>query len=649
MDNLIFSLDIGTRSIIGLVAEYLGDGVINVYASSIREHKRRNMYDGQIHDIEAVARTVKEIVDDLENQTGLKLKNVSIAAAGRALKTKKIFIEKDIIPSRLITNRDIEMLDLEAIQKAQGQINENSNESNYYSIGHSVVDYYLNGDRIDKLQDHRGEKIGVELLVTFLPQIVVESLYSVIAKVGLEVSTITLEPIAAINIAIKEELRLLNLALVDIGAGTTDIAITRAGQIIAYAMTSTAGDEITEELARKLLLDFNTSEALKVKLSEVHEHEFIDIVGINHHAKTEEIVHQLEEIINKIALEISEKILEYNDKPPSAVFLLGGSSQMPGLREAIAGRLNLKKERVSIRDIYNEKNIHGLDEKGPHMITPVGIVLEGSKGMDRHFINIEFNGQEIKIFNMDSIKVSDVLVLTKFSPRDLLPKRGKDFVYYLNDEKKVIRGKEGTVPEVLINGVQASLQTTIYNGDKLEITESIVDNNETIKLYDILPRERYIIFEDRRIKTIKSILVNGQPAEANMEIPEEARIVTDEIISLRDFINSYSSLTNKFLVNGVEVHMDYILKDGDYIERVMVKQDSREEKPKEGKFIKLVINSKIERFKYFKDKFVFTDVFDYIDFDLSKVQGKLVLKINDKDAGYTDELNNGDILDVYWK
>ena len=73
------------------------------------------------------------------------------------------------------------------------------------------------------------------MLATFLPQMVIEGLYSVISKAGLE-ANITLEPIAAINVAIKEELRLLNLVLVDIGAGTSDIAITRDGKIMAYAM-----------------------------------------------------------------------------------------------------------------------------------------------------------------------------------------------------------------------------------------------------------------------------------------------------------------------------------------------------------------------------------------------------------------------------
>lgn len=95
-DNLVFSLDIGTRTIIGIVGEYLEEDKLKVLAYSIREHKERNMYDGQIHDIEGVTRLVVDIVKELEEKTGEKLKIVSIAAAGRALKTLRIRIEKKI-------------------------------------------------------------------------------------------------------------------------------------------------------------------------------------------------------------------------------------------------------------------------------------------------------------------------------------------------------------------------------------------------------------------------------------------------------------------------------------------------------------------------------------------------------------------------
>jgi cell division ATPase FtsA len=96
----------------------------------------------------------------------------------------------------------------------------------------------------------------VEVLATFLPRVVVESLYAVVARAGLEVASLTLEPIAAMNVSIYSSLRLLNLALVDIGAGTSDIALTKDGTVFAFAMASVAGDEITEKIAEVLLLDF---------------------------------------------------------------------------------------------------------------------------------------------------------------------------------------------------------------------------------------------------------------------------------------------------------------------------------------------------------------------------------------------------------
>lgn len=437
-DDLIFSLDIGTRTIIGIVGEYTKDERFEVLAYSIKEHKRRNMYDGQIHDIEGVAKIVKEIVWELEEKTGEKLKIVSIAAAGRALKTYRIRLEKEIDSLSEITKSKVDALELEAVQKAQEEINaiETNKNFKYYSIGYSIVDYYLDDNRMEKLEGHRGEKIAVDLLATFLPQIVIEGLYSVMAKVGLEVGSITLEPIAAINVAIKKELRLLNLALVDIGAGTSDIAITKDGQIISYAMTSTAGDEITERLAKAYLLDFNSSEKLKVGLSKKEEHDFVDAVGIPYRLSTSEIVNSIIDIIEKIGLEITEKILEFNGKSPNAVFLIGGSSQMPMLRETIADKLGLPKERVAIRDLSIIDNVGGLEEvHGPDMITPVGIAMEGAQDKYRNFIKVVFNGEEVRIFNTEDIKVSDVLVLTGYNPRDLLPKTSEDFIYYINGKK----------------------------------------------------------------------------------------------------------------------------------------------------------------------------------------------------------------------
>ena len=104
------------------------------------------------------------------------------------------------------------------------------------------------------------QHLEAAVVATFLPSEVVDSLYAVMQKAGLEVASMTLEPIAALNAAIPADLRLLNLALVDIGAGTSDIAVCRDGSVVGYTMATVAGDEITEALMRACLVDFPTAE-----------------------------------------------------------------------------------------------------------------------------------------------------------------------------------------------------------------------------------------------------------------------------------------------------------------------------------------------------------------------------------------------------
>ena len=82
-------------------------------------------------------------------------------------------------------------------------------------------------------------------------------------KVGLRVNNLTLEPIAAIEAVVPQKLRLLNIALVDIGAGTSDIAISSKESIASYGMVPQAGDEVTEAIVQECLVDFNTAEYIK--------------------------------------------------------------------------------------------------------------------------------------------------------------------------------------------------------------------------------------------------------------------------------------------------------------------------------------------------------------------------------------------------
>lgn len=641
--NLIFSLDIGTRNIIGIVGEYMDDEKFNILAYSIKEHDKRNMYDGQIHNIEGVTKVVKKIKEELEDQIGTSLKRVSIAAAGRSLKTSKIKVDKVIDGSLEIDRNMVEVLELEAVQKAQDMINADKNISNlkYYNIGYTIMNYYLDSNIMGKLEGHRGNEIGVKLIATFLPQIVVEGLYSVISKAGLEVSSITLEPIAAINVAIKEELRLLNLALVDIGAGTSDIAITQDGQIVAYAMTSTAGDEITETLSKKYLLDFNSSEDLKTKLSSEDLHEFTDIVGMKYNLTTKEIVDNIYDIVIKISEEIAEKIIEYNGKAPNAVFLIGGSSQMPGLKECLADKLGLPKERVSIRDTSFIQDVEGItkDINGPDIVTPIGIAIEGASQNYNNFLQVKFNGEEIRTFNTENIKVADILVLTNYKPRNLIPESGDDFIYFLNGEKQVVKGREGNPAEIYINDEVGNLNTSLKNNDEIKIIKGTRGEKPSVFLFDCVSKQKMVNFNGEEYNLIKDIKLNNLSIKENIELKENDEIKVCENKTLEDFISFIEKDINidNVLINGDNANKDTVLKTND---KIFIKGTN---------IIKLIINEEEKAIEYNKKEFLFVDIFDYIDFDLTKPKGSLVLKLNGEDAEYMAPLKDHDVIKLFWK
>jgi len=641
-DDLIFSLDIGTRTIIGIVGKYVEGEKIQVLGYSIKEHERRNMYDGQIHDIEGVTKIVKEIKEELEEELGIELKRASIAAAGRSLKTCRVRVDKKVDSTIEISKNMIEALELEAVQKAQHRINDegNQNKLKYYHIDYSVINYYLDDSIMTKLDGHRGEKIGVELLATFLPQTVIESLYTVISKAGLEVGNITLEPIAAINVAIKEELRLLNLALVDIGAGTSDIAITKDGNIIAYAMTSAAGDEITEALSRRYLLDFNVSEQLKVQLNSQKNHRFKDVVGIEHELSTEEIVDSIYETVDTISKGIAEKIIEFNGKAPSAVFLIGGSSQMPGIRESLAKNLGLPKERVSIRDASLIENIYGIDDniQGPDIITPIGIAVESINKKYSNFIQIHFNGEDIRLFNTDRVKVSDILVLTGYNPKDLVPKLGDEFIYFINGDKKSLPGNIGEPAKVYVNNKTASLNTPLQDGDVIEITKGTKGEKKIPYLYDCIPTEKIIFIDNKPFNLLKDIRVNGIKVEGNPRLKEGDKIQILEIKTIEEllqYLNRDIPL-ERILLNGEKPRENVELNLKDELFFLPTKT------------ISLIINGEEVTITHEKEEFIFVDIFDYIDFDLTKPRGNLVLKVNGVDAEYMAPLKDGDVIQIFW-
>ena len=338
--QLVFGLDIGTRSIVGTVGYRTGEH-FHVVAQCIREHETRAMLDGQIHDIHKVGTTISEVKRNLEEKTGRNFTDVCIAAAGRVLRTMTTNVEYEFPADKEVNGEDIYALDSMGVEKAYEEFLKTDNtEMKFYCVGYSVVRYYLNHYPIGNLEGHKAKHIGADVIATFLPDDVVDGLYKAVGLAGLEVANLTLEPIAAIQVAIPEMYRMLNIALVDVGAGTSDISITNDGSIIAYGMIPIAGDALTEVIAKHCLVDFKTAEQIKREAGEKETIEYKDIMGLSQTISREKVLEVAAPVIKDMTKQVADKIKELNgNKSVSAAFVVGGGGKLPGYTDELASQL----------------------------------------------------------------------------------------------------------------------------------------------------------------------------------------------------------------------------------------------------------------------------------------------------------------------
>lgn len=475
-DDLVFGLDIGTRNIVGTVGYRQADGHFVVVSQAARQHETRAMLDGQIHDIGKVAETILAVRTELEEQIGRKLQNVCIAAAGRVLKTVNQSAEMEFSEETVVTSEHVYSLDMLAVEKAhEGLMREENGNMKFFCVGYSVMRYYQNDYPISNLEGHKCSKVATDLIATFLPEEVVDGLYAAVQRAGLQVENLTLEPIAAINIAIPEKFRLLNIALVDVGAGTSDISITKDGSIIAYGMIPYAGDELTEQIAKEYLVDFQEAERIKCASTLQDEVEYQDIMGLPGTLTAEEIAESVSDTVEMITKSVAEKIIELNgDKSVSAVFVVGGGGKMRGFTEKLAEHLGLQKGRVALRgtEVLGEVQFlqHDL-EVDSLLVTPIGICLNYYE-QKNNFAFVNVNGERVKLYDNGRLSILDAAMQYGLPNEQLFPQRGDALTYTVNGEKRMLRGEPGESAVVRLNGEETGLRTKIAQNDIIEIKAS---------------------------------------------------------------------------------------------------------------------------------------------------------------------------------
>ena len=560
--QLVYGLDIGTRSIVGTVG-YMFNKVFHVVAIESKPHETRAMQDGQIHDIAAVAESITEVTSRLQIKLGRPLHEVCIAAAGRVLRTITVHVEQELGDTRDVTNEDIYSLELLGAQRAYEKfIKESTLNLKFYCVGYTVQKYYLDKYHMTDLLAHKGTQIGADVIATFLPDEVVDGLYKAVQMSGLHVANLTLEPIAAMEVAIPQSFRMLNLALVDVGAGTSDISITRDESIVAYGMIPSAGDELTEAVAKYYLTDFDQAEQIKYQASRGGEVLYTDVMGLDRKTTAEEVEEIARETVKIITRETSDQIKKLNGgKPVSAVFVVGGGGRLPGYTKSLAEEMGIDPTRVAVRGEDVLKNIDFKDKSLPGdslLVTPIGICLNFFR-QKNNFIFVSFNDVQYKLYDNDKLKVMDAAVQAGYANADLFPKRGEEINYTINGEKRVARGETGEGALILLNGDEASLNTAIKAGDSIVVTPSTAGAPAKLTVSELpeFTDSLKVIFNGAEVQIPKYAEVNGVLQSGYYDIQDGDEIIMRNYVTVEQLL----SFLDVKAVSGSDIMINHTPSD----------------------------------------------------------------------------------------
>lgn len=707
MEERIFALDIGTRSVTGILLAKTNE-TYSVIDYCIKEHSKRSMLDGQIHDIPEVSRVIRDVKKELEAKHGA-LNRVCVAAAGRSLITVQGSASIPLNQEPITDDEIIKHLELSAVQDAQRNL-VSDKHSRFYCAGYSVLQYKLDEQPIGSLIEQIGDEATVEIIATFLPKVVIESLLAALDRADLAMEALTLEPIAAIHVLIPESMRRLNVALVDIGAGTSDIAITDRGTIAAYGMVPLAGDEITEAVSDHYLLDFPTAEKTKREIVNNGQTTVYDILGMETTITYDQLTQDIGERIEHLAGAIAEEIVKLNNKAPKAAMLIGGGSLSPGIANALAKKLQLPTNRVAVRGMDAIQNLQKTDmlPAGPDFITPIGIAIAAKK-QPIHYVTVSVNNKIIRMFEMRELTVGDSLVQAGIDIKKMYGKPGMAAIVTFNGKNITLPGEFGSAPVIYLNGETTSVDQVIETGDQITIQKGRDGQSAQITLEQLIDDAPPLtIYFNGKKETVKPIVrVNGNKKPLDYVVQDKDVIDLQQPQTVQDVIelsedvpaeiaaNSapFTITVNKrtialdkaqptVYVNGKRADLTTMLKQNDELNIIPARQptvaDLLEQlkqsfydrihvtfngKPVTIKQKKLTIQKngrEVTEDAVLEDRdvltleehrtstFIFQDVFRYVDLDLTDVKGNFRLYKNGQPTTFYETIANGDNLELKW-
>lgn len=394
--NLIVGLDIGTSKIVAIVAEILPEGRLEVIGMG--QTPSRGLKKGVVVNIESTVNAIQRALEEAELMADCKIREVYTGIAGshiRSINSHGMVAIKDKEVGQSDVDRVIETARAVIIPTDQ-------------QVLHILTQEFI----IDGQEDVReplgmsGVKLEVKVHIVTGAISAAQNIIKCVRRCGLEVRDLILQPLASSMAVLSEDEKDLGVCLVDIGGGTTDIAVFTGGAIRHTSVIPIAGDQITNDVAMALRTPTADAEDLKVKygcaLRQLADaKEMIEVLGVgdrparqlSRQTLAEVIEPRVEELYSLVQAELRRSGFE--ELLSSGIVITGGSSAMEGMVE-----LGEEVFHMPVR-LGMPQYVGGLAEvvRNPRFATAVGLLLAGMDQHQRHHLATMQNGSMTQIFN----------------------------------------------------------------------------------------------------------------------------------------------------------------------------------------------------------------------------------------------------------
>lgn len=380
--DLVLSLDIGTEVVKALVFRVDSEnkkGIV-IGVGRVRQ-KLGNMQSGAVSDIAGVVEVAREAIDMAKRKAGVKnVRYAIVGIAGELVKgtTTTVHYERANSDFKIALpelNNIIQKVQQKAYERIKEQIAWETGQSNIdiRLINAAISDVRIDGYRITNPLGFQGHNVSISVFNAYAPTIHLGAIESIVNELGIGLVSIAAEPYAVAKLVDFEGDFNFNAIFIDVGGGTTDIAVVRNGGLEGTKMFALGGRAFTKRLSQEIGVEFEKAERLKINYS----------LGKLSKVDTEKVDGIFEDDcriwLSGVELALSE--FSQNDLLPNKILMCGGGSGLPGIRRALASREWLSKlafvnpPRVSFLRPQDAVNI--IDKTGEltstQDVTPMGL------------------------------------------------------------------------------------------------------------------------------------------------------------------------------------------------------------------------------------------------------------------------------------